>query len=112
MHPSLSHLESIDPSFLEPHVSLVVMREETELAGAGIEKWRVLQSGEQYVAVNEAFPNVRVPLEMMGAGQPKLIEWDRQKAPFANFGILRFAAGTPAIPGAAPCSGSGYWWRA
>ncbi|MBK6567962.1 hypothetical protein [Candidatus Aalborgicola defluviihabitans] len=32
MHPSLSHLESIDPSFLEPHVSLVVMREETELA--------------------------------------------------------------------------------
>lgn len=83
-------------------LGLVATREETELAGAGVEKWRVLQSGEQYVAVNEAFPNVRVPLEMMGTGQPKLIEWDRKKPPFANFGVLRFSAGTLALPGATP----------
>lgn len=32
MRASLSHLENIDPRFLEPHVSLVVMTEDTENA--------------------------------------------------------------------------------
>lgn len=32
MHPSLSHLENIDPRFLSPNVSLVVMPEDTENA--------------------------------------------------------------------------------
>jgi tetratricopeptide (TPR) repeat protein len=72
---------------------LIAMREETEITGAGLENWRVLQSGEQFVAVNDAFPNLRVPLEVLGKGRPQLIEWERKKAPFSGVGILRFTAG-------------------
>jgi hypothetical protein len=31
---------------------------------------------------------------MLGKGAPKLIKWERQKAPYANFGVLTFSAGT------------------
>jgi tetratricopeptide (TPR) repeat protein len=82
-------------------LGLVAAREETELAGAGVDQWRVMQSGDQFAAVSEAYPNLRVPLEMLGAGTPKLIEFERKKAPFANIAILRFASGTleSGVPG-------------
>jgi tetratricopeptide (TPR) repeat protein len=74
-------------------LGLVATREETEVAGAGIERWRVLASGDHYVAVNDTLTGLRVPLEMLGKGAPKLLAWDRQKAPHAGFGVLRFTAG-------------------
>jgi tetratricopeptide (TPR) repeat protein len=74
-------------------LGLVAAREEAEVASAGGDGWRVLQSGDQYVAVGNAVPALRVPLEMLGAGAPKITKWERQKAPYAGFGVLTFAAG-------------------
>lgn len=72
---------------------LVAAREETELAEAGIERWRVVQSGDRYFATNPAFEGLKVPLEMAGSGMPKLIEWDRRRPPIGHIGLLRFASG-------------------
>ena len=74
-------------------LGLVASREETEVAGAGADGWRVLQSGDQFFAVSATVPNVRVPLEMLGKGAPKVMRWDRQKAPYTGFGVLTFFAG-------------------
>lgn len=74
-------------------LGLVAAREEIEVPGAGGDGWKVLQSGDQYAAAGNAVPNLRVPLEMLGAGAPKIIKWERQKAPYAGFGVLTFSSG-------------------
>lgn len=67
--------------------------EERELAGAGIDMWRVVQRGKRYFAVSNQFPRLSIPLEMMGKGQPKLVEWQIKDVPFKGIGTLRFSAG-------------------
>ena len=83
-------------------LGLVAAREETEVAGAGADGWRVVQSGDQFFAVASAVPNVRIPLEMLGKGAPKILRWERQKPPYAGFGVLTFTAGqveaSPGVP--------------
>ncbi len=74
-------------------LGLVATREEVEVGGAGADGWRVLQSGDQHVAIGNAVPNLRVPLEMFGKGTPKILRWERQKPPYAGFGVLTFSAG-------------------
>lgn len=74
-------------------LNLVATRPETEVPGAAVERWRVLQSGDQFVAVNEGIGTLRVPLEVLGRGQPRLLSWQRQPAPHQGFGLLRFSAG-------------------
>ena len=44
-------------------------------------------------ATNEEFPRLRINLEMMGKGQPRILEWDVKKPPFAGIAVLRFHAG-------------------
>lgn len=72
---------------------LVAAREETDVADAGVERWRVVQSGDRFFATNPAFEGLKVPLEMAGAGLPKLLEWDRRRPPISHIGLLRFASG-------------------
>jgi hypothetical protein len=50
--------------------------------------------GRQFVATNEQFPKLSVDIEMMGKGQPRILEWEVKKAPFAGIGVLHFHAGT------------------
>jgi hypothetical protein len=59
--------------------------------------WRVVQHGSRYYAVSDQFRKLRIPLEMAGAGQPRLLEWEVKKQPLAGIATLRFAAG--AVPG-------------
>ncbi len=75
-------------------LGLEPQREETVIADAGADGWRIAASGGQFTATHPQFPALRVPLEMMGQGQPKILSWERQKAPNANYGVLTFAAGT------------------
>lgn len=82
-------------------LGLIATREETEVSGAGADGWRVLQSGEQFVAVHAQFATLRVPLEMLGPGTPKISGWERQKSPYTSYGILRFSAGKLELPGKA-----------
>ncbi len=62
-----------------------------------IAKWHVFQHGKTYVAVSDDYGQIRVPLEMIGDGLPKLLEWEVKAPPYANYGILRFSGGR--VPG-------------
>jgi tetratricopeptide (TPR) repeat protein len=68
--------------------------DEPEVPDAGRDRWRVFQQGRSYVATNEEFPRLKVNLEMMGRGQPRILEWDVKKPPFAGIAVLRFYAGS------------------
>ncbi len=68
------------------------------VSGAGVSDWKVVLNGTQYFAVNDAYPALRVPLEMMGEGEPALLEWELKPAPYKGYGILRFAAGRLVTP--------------
>lgn len=67
--------------------------EDRELVGAGTDTWRVVARGKRYFAADDRYPRLSVPLEMMGTGQPKLIEWQVKDVPFTGIGTLRFFAG-------------------
>jgi tetratricopeptide (TPR) repeat protein len=64
-----------------------------EVADAGRDGWRVYQKGKQFIARNEEFPRLQIELEMLGKGQPRILEWEVKKPPFQGIAILRFAAG-------------------
>jgi tetratricopeptide (TPR) repeat protein len=90
---------ALEPGLKDASVALdrlgaSVAIEESELPDAGVERWRVFRSGRQYVARNEEFPRLAIPLEMLGRGQPRLLEWDVKKPPFKGIAVLRFDAGT------------------
>ena len=52
-----------------------------------------VSEGPQFVATNDEFPRLKIDLEMMGKGQPRILEWDVKKPPFAGIAVLRFHAG-------------------
>ncbi len=70
--------------------------EDTPVPDAGIDTWRVVKKGERFVALNDQYPRLSIPLEMMGEGQPKLLEWELKTAPWKGIGTLRFFGG--AVP--------------
>ncbi|HMN36494.1 MAG TPA: tetratricopeptide repeat protein [Hyphomicrobium sp.] len=63
------------------------------VAGAGTGNWRVVARKATFFAVSDDFPSLRIPLEMMGEGTPKLLAWELKKEPFKGYGVLRFGAG-------------------
>ena len=66
---------------------------ETVIDGHGGQGWAVVSRSARYFAVNPAFDNVRVPLELLGTGKPKIVSWEEREAPYSNFGVLKFSAG-------------------
>ncbi len=67
--------------------------EETNLSG-NADGWVVTAAGDQFTATHPQFPNLRVPLEMLGTGQPRVVSFERQRAPYTGFGILQYTSGT------------------
>jgi hypothetical protein len=82
-------------------LNLVATRAEVEVAGPPVERWRILQSGDLFVAANDGIQGLRVPLEMLGRGQPRLMSWQRQQGLYTGFGLLRFSVGRTEATGAA-----------
>ena len=74
-------------------------REDSEVVDAGFEKWRVYLGNGRYYAIHETMPALKVVLEVFGQVAPKIVEWDRKKAPFNGIGVLRYAAGRIEAPG-------------
>ncbi len=70
--------------------------DETERPGLGVERWRVVKRGSRYVALHDDYRKLAVPLEMVGDGEPRLLEWEVKKAPLKGIGTLRFHAGVVA----------------
>ena len=67
--------------------------EDREVPGLGSGKWKVFNRGNSYFAASAEFPDLKIPLEMMGEGQPKIIEWELKKPPHKGYGVLRFSGG-------------------
>lgn len=65
-----------------------------ELEDQGVGDWRLQVRGTQYFATNAQYPRLTVPLEMMGDGRPRLLEWTTRSEATQHIGILRFSAGT------------------
>ena len=89
----------LDPDFREPARVLEVMGVHTrganvEVAESGLDGWRVFSRGRQYIATSEQYPRVKVDIEMLGKGEPRILEWELKTAPFAGVGVLRFHVGT------------------
>jgi len=59
-----------------------------------IAKWHVFQHGKSFFAVSDDYGQIRVPLEMIGEGVPKLLDWEVKAPPYASYGILRFSGGS------------------
>lgn len=83
---ALDSLERLGFSVAEP--------DDTGLEGLGLDKWRVITRSGRYVAVNEDYPRISVPLEMMGEGKPRITDWELKEAPFKGIGVLTFDAGS------------------
>jgi tetratricopeptide (TPR) repeat protein len=62
--------------------------------GSNIAGWSVISRGTEFFAVNVEQPALRVPLESLGTGQPKLIDWELKKGPLKGIGVLKFSGGT------------------
>ncbi len=71
--------------------------EDHEVPGLGIDKWRVVERGGRYFAVSDQYRRLRVPLEMAGEGQPRLLEWEIKPPPLSGVATLRFNGGV--VPG-------------
>jgi tetratricopeptide (TPR) repeat protein len=67
--------------------------EEAELKNAGLDMWRVVARKGRFFATSDDFPRLVVPLEMMGRGEPRLLEWTLKEPPFQGIGVLRFHGG-------------------
>lgn len=74
------------------------MRPDRPVAGAGVAGWKAVLNGQQYFAVSDEYPALRVPLEMMGDGEPALLEWELKAPPYKGYAILRFSAGRMVTP--------------
>lgn len=68
------------------------------VVGAGTSGWKVVLNGKQFFAVSDEYGALRIPLEMMGEGEPRLIQWEVKTAPYKGYGILYFAAGRMITP--------------
>ena len=64
-----------------------------ELPAAAISGWRVVAENGRYAAYLEGKQKVRVPLEMVGAGEPRLLDWELRDSPLKGIGLLRYYAG-------------------
>lgn len=63
------------------------------IADAGRDGWQVVTRNRQFFALNAEFPELRVPLEMMGSGEPKILSFESREEPYDKFGVLYFSAG-------------------
>lgn len=65
-----------------------------ELDDQGVGDWRLHVRGNQYFATSANYPRLSVPLELMGDGVPRLLEWTTRSEATQHIGLLRFTAGS------------------
>jgi len=67
--------------------------DETNVPELSFEKWNVVLRGNRHYAVNPEIPKLAVPLEMIGEGAPRIVDWDLRTGNTKGIGVLRFIAG-------------------
>lgn len=89
-----------DPGNADARKALVAAGKLSESAesagqlGEPVKGWQVVRVRDGvFQALNSRFPKVRVPLEMYGEGQPKIIDWNLLKYDLRGIGLLEYYAG-------------------
>jgi tetratricopeptide (TPR) repeat protein len=76
-----------------------------ELEDQSVGDWRIQVRGNHYFATNSQYPRLTVPLEMMGDGQPRLLDWTQRTEATQHIGILHFTEGAQRHHGGAGAAG-------
>ncbi len=71
----------------------------TSIADETAEKWTANKIGSLYFATSPIYKGLRIPLEMYGSDEPKLLEWSSLKRSYQGIGLLRYYAGTDSSRG-------------
>ena len=69
------------------------LSDDRDVPGLDMPPWRVVARADAYFAVSADFPDLRIPLEMIGSGRPKLLQWEIKEPPNKGYGVLRFGGG-------------------
>jgi len=72
---------------------VVASATDTIVEGLGALGWEVITNRDRYYAVNGSYPGIRVPLEPLGEGPPRILSWELKEAPFRGIGVLTFHGG-------------------
>ncbi|MDX2257474.1 MAG: tetratricopeptide repeat protein, partial [Hyphomicrobiaceae bacterium] len=64
------------------------------LEGLGADGWQIVAAGARFVATSDAYPGVRVPIEVIGEGKPKILAWRPGEPPFRDIGVLTYRSGS------------------
>jgi tetratricopeptide (TPR) repeat protein len=87
----------VDPSMRLAQVALerlgIGVDEERAVGKPTADGWQMYVQANRYLARHPKYPRIKVPLEMAGAGKPKILSWDVKDAPFRGIGVLRFRSG-------------------
>jgi tetratricopeptide (TPR) repeat protein len=90
---------ALDPDQAESREALQrlgqeVPAQERRIVGEPVAGWEIteLQPG-RYVAANPKYPALRPELEMIGTGEPKIVEWKLLKDALSGIGLLKYYAG-------------------
>lgn len=73
-----------------------------EPLGEPVKGWQVLREDGKYFATNTSYPKLRVPLEMYGTGEPRVIDWNLLKYQLRGIGLLEYFAGELTEDGGKP----------
>lgn len=71
----------------------VVDAGDTPVTGLGTASWQVVINRGRYFATHPDHAQIRVPLEMMGEGKPRLLSWEEKDKPFSRIGVLTYHSG-------------------
>ena len=66
---------------------------DAEVKELAFRRWRVFVRQGRYYTTNAEYPRLRVPLEMMSGGAPRIVDMEIKGGAQAGLGILRFIAG-------------------
>ncbi|WP_088348321.1 MULTISPECIES: tetratricopeptide repeat protein [Rhodomicrobium] len=60
-----------------------------------VKGWEIVSPSKgRFVALNPAYPQLKVLLEMHGPGQPEILDWTALSEGLRGFGLLRYAGGS------------------
>nr|PZN85094.1 MAG: hypothetical protein DIU57_07405 [Pseudomonadota bacterium] len=65
-----------------------------DVPAAAMEGWRVVKENGRYAAYLKGRSKVRVPLEVAGDAEPRLLAWEVKDGVLKGIGLLRYYAGT------------------
>lgn len=66
---------------------------DTLVEGLGTADWQVVINRGSYFAILPSAAALRVPLEMLGEGKPRLLSWEEKPPPFKDIGVLTYHSG-------------------